>query len=123
MVEELVPETVLGDNAVALAALQWVRHTLRDAGVVCTERTTKSQVAFGGRRGFAYVWDPGRYLRGHVAPVVLSLAFGHQVPSVRWKEVAHPTPTTWMHHLEIRAATELDDEVKRLLLSAAAEQT
>jgi hypothetical protein len=41
------------------------------------------------------------------------------VRSPRVKEVAHPSPGTWMHHVEIRDASALDDELASLLLSAA----
>lgn len=74
-------------------------------------RVTKSQVAFRRRRGFAYVWLPGQYLAHPGADVVLSIALPRQVESPRWKEVAHPAPGTWMHHLEVRDLGELDDEV------------
>jgi hypothetical protein len=36
------------------------------------------------------------------------------------RSVAHPTPGRWMHHLEVRDVTELDDEVAGWLLDAAA---
>jgi hypothetical protein len=73
-------------------------------------RTTRSQVAFRRRRGFAYLWLPGRYLRAPAADVVLSIALGRPDPSSRWKEVVHPSPKQWMHHLELHTVSDLDDE-------------
>ena len=84
-----------------------------------TVRVSRSQVAFRRRRGFAFLWRPGQYLRTPHAPVVLSIALSHRLPSARLKEVVRPGP--WMHHLEVNAATEVDDEVVQWLLKAADE--
>jgi hypothetical protein len=82
-------------------------------------RTTRSQVAFRRRRGFASLWRPGQYLHSPAAEVVLSVALGRQDPSPRWKEVVHPSARHWMHHLELHAVTDLDDEVATWLHEAA----
>lgn len=52
---------------------------------------SKSQVAFRARRGFAYAWAPGRYVRSDV-PVVVSFALREELRSPRIKEVAHSSP-------------------------------
>ena len=81
-------------------------------------RATKSQVAFRGRRrGFAYVWWPGRYVHSEV-PAVLSIAAGGRIDSPRFKSVVHPSPGLWMHHLELRSAEDLDAEVAGWLRQA-----
>ena len=41
-------------------------------------RTTKSQVAFRGRRAFAWLWRPGQYLAHPDAEIVLSLALARR---------------------------------------------
>ena len=74
-------------------------------------RVSRSQVAFTRRRGFAYLWIPGQYLVKPAADVVLSIALPEQLPSERWKEVVHPSPRTWMHHLEVRSIEDIDEEV------------
>ena len=83
-------------------------------------RVSKSQVAFWRKRGFVYLWMPGQYLTHPGAEVVLSIALGRLVESARFKEVAHPTPAHWMHHLEIHDLADLDDEVAGWLREAAA---
>lgn len=82
-------------------------------------RVSRSQVAFRRRRGFAYLWRPGQYLAKPSADVVLSIALDRTDSSPRWKEVAHPSPLRWMHHLEIHDVAELDDEVAAWLQEAA----
>lgn len=79
---------------------------------------SRSQIAFRRRRGFAYLWRPGQYLRRTTAEVVLAIALGREDASPRWKQVAHPAPHVWMHHLEIRAVDDLDDEVAARLAEA-----
>ena len=85
----------------------------------CEVRVSKSQAAFRRKRGFAYLWMPGQYLAKPTAEVVLSIALGRLDESRRFKEVAHPTPAHWMHHLEIHSLDDLDEEVTGWLREAA----
>ncbi|MGZ4531368.1 MAG: DUF5655 domain-containing protein, partial [Mycobacteriaceae bacterium] len=80
---------------------------------------SRSQAAFRRKRGFAYLWMPGQYLRGPTAEVVLSIVLGRLDESTRFKEVAHPAPAHWIHHLEIHNLSDLDDEVAGWLREAA----
>jgi hypothetical protein len=95
-----------------------VRTQLADLGGA-EVRTTKSQVAFRRRRGFAYLWLPGRYLAHPAADVVRSVALGRRDESPRWKEVAHPSAAHWIHHLEITDPGQVDGEVEAWLEEAA----
>ncbi|GAA0250753.1 hypothetical protein GCM10010492_58740 [Saccharothrix mutabilis subsp. mutabilis] len=81
-------------------------------------RVSRSQVALRRRRGFAYVWLPGKYLAKPAAEVVVSFALGRRDPSPRFKEVVQPAAGQWMHHLEVRDPAEVDDEVRRWLREA-----
>lgn len=81
-------------------------------------RVTRSQVAFRRRRAFAWAWMPGAYLRGPVAPLVLTVALRRRDPSPRWKEVVEPYPGRFTHHLELRSAEEIDGEVRAWLEEA-----
>jgi len=81
-------------------------------------RVTKSQVAFARRRQFAWAWTPDRYLRGGVAPLVLSIALERRDPSSRWKQIVEPMPGRWMHHLDLRSTDDLDGEVLAWLREA-----
>lgn len=113
------PEELFEGNGMALAAFRRVTELVADAEQPCTVTTSKSQVAFRRRRGFAYLWLPGRYLKHPAAEVVLSIALDRHLPSERFKEVAHPAPSVWMHHLEIHTPDDLDDEVAGWLHEAA----
>jgi hypothetical protein len=100
-----------------LAAYRKVLRMLEPLGPV-TVRVSKSQVAFRRRRGFAYLWMPGMYLANPGVEVVLSIALDRELASSRFKEVVHPSPRTWMHHLEVRSLDDLDAEVLGWLLAA-----
>jgi Domain of unknown function (DUF5655) len=112
------PEDFFANHPLALTVFGNVRSILEALGPVGI-RTSKSQVAFRRRRGFAYLWLPGRYLDKPGADVVLSFALGRHDPSPRFKEVAHPSPKHWMHHLEIHDVEDVDDEVVGWLREAA----
>jgi hypothetical protein len=83
---------------------------------------TKSQIAFRRRRGFAYVWRPGQYVKNDV-PAVLSIALSHEVSSPRFKSVTHPSAKVWMHHLELRSASQIDEEIRNWLAEAYEDAT
>jgi hypothetical protein len=49
---------------------------------------------------------------------VLSIALPGPLDSDRIKQVAHPAPRVWMHHLELHGPDEVDDEVQDWLRRA-----
>lgn len=112
------PEEFFAGHPAAFAVFDRVRSILDEAGPHQV-RTSKSQVCFRRGRGFAFLWLPGRYLRGDVAEVVLSIAMDRPIVSARFKEVVQPAPGHWMHHLEVRDPGEIDDEVATWLRDAA----
>jgi hypothetical protein len=83
-------------------------------------RVGRSQVAYRRRRGFAWLWLPGRYLTHPAAELVLSVALGRFHPSPRFKEVVHPARAHWIHHLELSTVADVDEEVAGWLREAAA---
>lgn len=114
--ETSTPEEVFRGSAEGLELYRAVSALLA-ATVPVSERITKSQIAFRNRRGFAYVWNPGRYIRSDV-PAVLSIVLPRRLDSGRFKEIVHTSPTLWLHHLELRSAAELDAEVAGWLREA-----
>jgi hypothetical protein len=81
-------------------------------------RVTRSQIAFRRGVAFAWAWIPARYLRGQVAPLVLTLSFHQRDASPRWKAIVEPSPGRFTHHLELYAATDIDGEVRDWLRNA-----
>jgi hypothetical protein len=101
-----------------LAIFQTLERMVARIGVASV-RATRSQVAFRRRRGFAYVWRPGQYVRSDV-PAVLSIALGREARSGRFKSVVHPSPGVWMHHVELHDVSEVDDQIWAWLREAYA---
>jgi hypothetical protein len=87
----------------------------------CDVHVTRSQVTFRRRRGFAYLWLPGRWLKRPTAEVVLSIALHRRLDSARFKEIVNPSRGIWMHHLELHGEQEMDAEVEGWLETAYAE--
>lgn len=87
----------------------------------CEVRVTKSQVAFGRARAFAWTWMPDRYLGPGHAPLVLSIALRRRDGSPRWKQVVESSPGLFMHHLELYCEQDIDGEVANWLGEAAGE--
>lgn len=110
------PAEFFAGSPVGLAIHDEVAQVLGSYGGVST-RVTRSQVAFRRDVGFAFLWRPGQYVRSDV-PAVLSIALPNELVSPRFKEVVHPAPTVWMHHLEIRDVSQVDDEVRGWLREA-----
>jgi uncharacterized protein DUF5655 len=109
MTSEIPGEEFFGTDTKAVSIYRAVADALLSLEGV-EVAVSKSQVAFRAKRGFAYAWAPGRYVRSDV-PLVVSIALPRRLPSTRFKEVAHPSPSTWMHHVELRSAQEVDGEL------------
>ena len=112
------PEQVFSGSPRGLDLFHAVERMLAQPAPPAT-RATKSQVAFREKRGFAYLWWPGRYVASD-APAVLSIALPRQISSDRFKEVLNPSPGVWMHHMELHNEEELDAEVAGWLREARA---
>lgn len=111
------PDAFLDGHTLARSVFEMVSETLAQFDDVAV-RTTKSQIAFRRRRGFAYIWLPAMYLARPDAEVVLSIALDRQLACPRFKEIAHPSPGIWQHHLEVQEVDDLDDEVRGWLIAA-----
>ena len=114
---EQPPEEFFAGHPDAMAVYLHVLSLTGELGPV-EVRVSRSQVAFRRRTGFAYLWLPGRWLSHPSAEVVLSIALARPDGSARFKQVAHPAPKVWMHHLEVHSVADLDAEVARWLREA-----
>jgi hypothetical protein len=113
--EGLDPSALFGDRAFALSVVARVAAMIGSIGEASV-RTSKTQIAFRRWRGFVYLWPP--VFEGSGVEIVLSIALTRHDRSARFKQVAHPAPRIWMHHMEIRDLSQLDDEVAAWLREA-----
>lgn len=110
------PADLFANHPEGLALYQSVAEVVAAIGDA-EVRTTKSQIVFRRRYGFAFVWRPGQYVDSEV-PAVLSIALPERLESDRFKEVVHPSPKVWMHHLELHGPEAIDTEVRSWLEAA-----
>jgi len=94
-----------------------VQRTINEIGIA-ELRVTKSQIAFYRRKAFAWVWMPGKYLHGKVAPLVLTFSFYRHDQSPRWKKIVKTTQRQYTHHLELHSVEDIDKEVRDWLADA-----
>jgi hypothetical protein len=114
----VTPQEFFGGNAQAIAVYDRV-HAIASTVADIEVRVSKSQVAFRRRIGFAYLWRPGQYLARPQADLVLSIALGRYDRSPRFKQVVHPSPRHWMHHLELDSSADIDEAVAAWIREAA----
>lgn len=110
------PEELFDGYPDGLAICRRIQQVMSHFGDVSVA-VSKSQVAFRRRKAFAFVWRPAQYVSNDV-PAVLSIALPSEIASDRFKEIAHPAPTVWMHHLELRGVSQVDDQVCSWLAAA-----
>lgn len=79
----------------------------------------KSQVSFGVKRKFAWVWLPVRKVSGRPDTyVVLTFGLGHRIADTKIVQSVEPYPGRWTHHVIIGNTEDVDDDVKRWLKMA-----
>ncbi len=79
----------------------------------------KTQVSFGSKRKFAWVWLPIRKSKERPdVYIILSIRLGHRLTSQRIAESVEPTPNRWIHHIIIEKISDLDTEVRDWLTEA-----
>jgi hypothetical protein len=100
------------------AIYEIVRNVIARIGMA-EIHVTKSQVAFRRRKNFAWVWIPGRYLRGKkLTPLVLTFSLTRSDASPRWKQIVQTAPRRYTHHLELFSEADIDGQVRDWLLNA-----
>lgn len=113
----MTPDEFFADQAVSKQLYEAVTGAIGAIGAA-SQRVSKSQIAFSRRRAFAWVWMPGQYLKGHTAPLVLSLSLPWRDGSPRWKEIVESAPGHFMHHLELTSPAEIDAQAGEWLRQA-----
>ena len=110
------PEQFFSGSPAGLALYQAVAEAIQVLGPVQV-RVSASQISFRRRKGFAFLWRPGRYVASDV-PAVLSFGLPEELHSPRVKQVAHPAARVWMHHVELWEPSQVDDEIGTWLAAA-----
>lgn len=110
-------ELLFAGSQLGLAVYRRVQELLDGLGP-CDLRVAPTQVGWARRRGFAFLWMPGRWLKAPAAEVVLTIASDRRIPSPRWKEVVELRPDLVTHHLELHSVEDMDADVTAWLTEA-----
>jgi hypothetical protein len=111
-------EDFFAGNTSQIALFNAVGQLIQSIGAASVV-VTKSQIAFGAPKKFAWVWLPLKNSKKRpVGCVVLSFSLHRHLVSKRIAEAVEPYPNRWMHHLILQHESELDDEVRQWLEEA-----
>lgn len=81
----------------------------------------KSQISFGTKYKFAWVWLPPDSSRKRPKnSVVLSFGLDHRVESKHIAEAVEPYPGRWTHHIIIQDEADLNADVNKWIRQAYA---
>lgn len=111
-------EQLFAKRPAALSLFHVIYHFV---GSLCpvTMEVLKTQVSFGAKTKFAWVWLPQIWIRKQPEDsIVLTFALRRRIADVRVKQVAEPRPGRFMHHVVIRWEADLDGEVRGWLREA-----
>ena len=113
-------EKFFASDPAALRLYEIIERVILDL-TKATIEFQKTQISFGTRRKFAWVWLPLRKVKGRPDHyVVLSLSLGRPLDSSRPVETFEPYPGRWMHHLIISQPADIDAELLAWLREAVA---
>lgn len=89
-------------EALGLFELLWERIAARWGDT--SLKVQKTQITFLDPRGFCFASLRGRRL-------IVSFGLGHALQSPRFQAVSNPAPGRFTHHVAVRTADELDEEL------------
>jgi hypothetical protein len=96
-------------------------------GAICTAldeigphaiKDKRSQVVISRRTPFAFAWVSKDYPDGDEDVVVLSIQLRRADRSFRWRLVKETYRSYFAHHIELRAAADVDEAVREWLREA-----
>jgi len=97
-----------------------VEEMIKSLGPATIE-ITKSQISFGTKYKFAWVWLPPD--SSHKRPkdsIVLTFGLDHRIESKHIVEAVEPYPGRWTHHIIVQNETDLNTDVYKWLKQAYA---
>jgi hypothetical protein len=110
--KQFTVDKLFGERKVALQLFRTVQSFIENLGEVNTE-ITKTQVSFGTKRKFAWVWLPQLWIKNQPKnSIVLTFALDHHIENKKIKEVVEPSPGKWTHHIVIKNSSDFNDEIK-----------
>ena len=111
-------ESLFEGRPAALALFNTVRRYIESLGPVTIE-PMKTQITFGAKRKFAWVWLPQMWINKRPEnSLTFTFDLGHKIAHPRIEEAVEPRPGRWTHHVIIENEFDFDDIVKGWLSEA-----
>jgi hypothetical protein len=105
-------------RTVSMALFHIVRLYIESLGPVRME-AMKSQISFGTRTKFAWVWLPPPWAKNRPEnSIVLTFGLRRHVEHKRIVQAVEPRPGRWTHHVIIDKEADLDEDVRAWLREA-----
>jgi hypothetical protein len=102
----------------ALALFHAVQKYIESIGPVTME-AMKSQISFGTKTKFAWVWLPQPWSKKRPEnSIVLTFGLGRQIKHDRIAQAVEPRPGRWTHHVIIEDEADLDEDLRGWLTEA-----
>ncbi len=111
-------EGFFADRTRSRELFEHVRGYIESLGPVSME-VMKTQISFGTRRKFAWIWLPQMWIEGRPEDcIVLTFVLDRRIDDPRIEEAVEPRPRRWTHHIIIRKEGDLDRSVRGWVLEA-----
>lgn len=111
-------EQLFTGRPAALALFHTLCQYIESLGPVTVE-VMKTQVSFGVKTKFAWVWLPQRWIqRQPDESVVLTFVLRRRIDDLRIKQVVEPRHGVFTHHVVILQESDLDTHVRDWLRGA-----
>jgi hypothetical protein len=118
MGDDRTAEKLFHGKPVQLRLYHHVREFIASLGPVTID-VLKTQVSFGRKRKFAWVWLPMDWdKRRPPTSIVVSFSLGERINDPRIAQVVELAPGRWMHHVIIEMESDLSEDVKGWLKQA-----
>lgn len=115
---EWTVEGLFAGRPVSMALFHALRLYIESLGPVRME-AMKSQISFGTRTKFAWVWLPMPWAKNRPEnSIVLTFGLRRHVEHERIVQAVEPRPGRWTHHVIIEEQADLDEDVRAWLREA-----
>lgn len=112
------PQQLFAGNPAAFRLYKILKGYIQEIGPVQIT-TTKTQVSFGLKTKFAWVWLPQMWIKKQPEnSVVLTIGLRRRIKDRRIKESMESYPGRFVHHIVILGPSDLDAKVKGWLREA-----
>lgn len=79
----------------------------------------KTQISFGTKKKFAWIWLPQTWVKGAPANgVVLTVGLRRRIEHPKVKEIKEPYPGRFTHHIVLLNKSDFNDDIKGILKEA-----